>query len=295
MSDRAAVATARPRKPRPRLTTYLLVIGLVAFTIFAAREIGLKWSSFVDMWTNPLWHRFWPVPWDWVFGENVKQIDPSGNPLLDPVTGDQLTKWHFDTAHVISPLIETFQIAIIATIIGCTLSLPIGFAMSKLTTPNTPTFWLSRTVMSVVRAIPDLLWGKLLVTAIGIGAFAGAWALTIFSLAVMVKLFSETVDAADPLPLEAARAAGARHTPAIRSAVLPEVFPAYVAYALYVFELNIRASLVLGLVGAGGIGRVVETQRSTFNFDRLLGILIIMFVIVIIIEQISVAIRKRLV
>ena len=67
------------------------------------------------------------------------------------------------------------------------------------------------------------------------------------------------------------------------------------AYALYVFELNIRASLVLGLVGAGGIGRVVETQRSTFNFDRLLGILIIMFVIVIIIEQVSVAIRKRLV
>jgi phosphonate transport system permease protein len=267
MSDTTAPATARPRKPRPQIRSYVLVLALAAFTVFAAREIGLKWSSFIDMWTNPLWGRFWPVPWDWVFSRH----------------------------NVFDALVETFQIAIISTVIGCTLALPVGFAMSKLTSPNAPTFWVSRIVMSVVRAIPDLMWGKLLVTAVGIGAFAGAWALTIFSLAVMVKLFSETVDAADPLPLEAARAAGGRHTPAVRTGVLPEVFPAFVAYALYVFELNIRASLVLGLVGAGGIGRVVETQRSTFNFDRLLGILIIMFVIVICIEQVSVALRKRLV
>ena len=62
MSATAVPVTARPRKPRPRLTSYLLVIVLVAFTIFAARQIGLKWSSFIDMWTNPLWDRFWPIP-----------------------------------------------------------------------------------------------------------------------------------------------------------------------------------------------------------------------------------------
>ena len=73
------------------------------------------------------------------------------------------------------------------------------------------------------------------------------------------------------------------------------MFPAYVAYALYVFELNIRASLVLGLVGAGGVGRVVETQRQFFRFDRILGMLLIIFAVVVAIEQISVAIRKRLV
>jgi phosphonate transport system permease protein len=267
MSSAVAPVATRPRKPRPQIRSYLLVIALAVFTVYAARQIDFRWSSFVDMWTNPLWDRFWPVPWDWVF----------------------------DRHNVFDALIETFQVAIISTVVGCTLALPIGFAMSKLTSPNAPTFWFSRIVMSIVRAIPDLLWGKLLVTAIGIGAFAGAWALTIFSLAVMVKLFSETVDAADERPLEAARAAGSRHTPAVRTAVLPEVFPAFVAYALYVFELNIRASVVLGLVGAGGIGRVVETQRSTFNFDRLLGILIIIFVIVICIEQLSVALRKRLV
>jgi phosphonate transport system permease protein len=149
--------------------------------------------------------------------------------------------------------------------------------------------------MNVVRAVPDLFWAKLLVTAIGIGAFAGSWALSVFSLAVMVKLFSETIDSADPGPLEAARAAGGRHTPVVRTGMLPTVLPAYVAYALYVFELNIRASVVLGLVGAGGIGRVLEAQRQFFKFDRILGILVLIFVVVWIVDQISVALRKRLV
>ena len=116
-----------------------------------------------------------------------------------------------------------------------------------------------------------------------------------FSLAVMVKLFSEAVDGADPRPLEAARAAGGRHMPVVRNGVLPTVLPEYVAYGLYVFELNIRASLVLGLVGAGGIGRVVEAQRQYFRFDRVLGVLVIVFAVVFVIEQVSVAIRKRLV
>ena len=143
--------------------------------------------------------------------------------------------------------------------------------------------------------MPDLFWAKLRVTAGGGGAFAGSWALSVFSLGVMVKLFSETIDGADPRPLEAARAAGGRHGPVVRTGVLPTVLPEYVAYGLYVFELNIRASVVLGLVGAGGIGRVVEAQRQYFRFDRVLGVLVLIFIVVFVIEQISVAIRRRLV
>jgi phosphonate transport system permease protein len=259
--------TPRPTKPRRSPLTYLVAAALVTWTWYAAGQVGFRWSTFVDVWTNKLWGFFWPIPWDWVL----------------------------DRGNVIDPLIETLQIAIVATIIGCGLALPVSFAMSRLTTPNAPTYWISRVVMSIVRAVPDLFWAKILVTAIGIGAFAGTWALSIFSLAVMVKLFSETIDGADPGPLEAARAAGGRHIPAVRNGVLPTVLPSYVAYALYVFELNIRASIVLGLVGAGGIGRVVEAQRSFFRFDRILGILILVFVVVFVIEQISVALRRRLV
>ena len=196
---------------------------------------------------------------------------------------------------MIQPLIETLQIAVLSTIIGCSLALPISFAMSPLTTPNRPTYLVSRAVMNVVRAIPDLFWAKLLVTALGIGAFAGSWALSVFSTAVMVKLFSETIDNANPGPLEAARAAGGRHTPVVRTGVLPAVFPAYVSYALYVLELNVRASVVLGLVGAGGIGRVLEAQRQYFKFDRILGILVLIFVVVWVVDHLSMALRKRLV
>jgi len=261
------IASTRPTRPRPRIRSLGITLVLVAFTVFAAREVSFSPSTFWEVWSNPLWEKFWPIPWEWVL----------------------------DGDNVIRPLIETFQIAVVATVIGCSLALPISFAMSPLTTPNRPTYLISRAVMNVVRAVPDLFWAKLLVTAIGIGAFAGSWALSVFSLAVMVKLFSETIDSADPGPLEAARAAGGRHTPVVRTGVLPTVLPAYVAYALYVFELNIRASVVLGLVGAGGIGRVLEAQRQFFKFDRILGILVLIFVVVWIVDQISVALRKRLV
>ncbi|MFQ5556359.1 MAG: phosphonate ABC transporter, permease protein PhnE [Acidimicrobiales bacterium] len=259
--------TSRPARPRPRVRSFVVAAALAVFTVFSAREVGFTLSTFWTIWTNPLWEKFWPVPWDWVLSRD----------------------------NVLGPLAETLQIAVISTVVGCGLALPVSFAMSRLTTPNRPVYYVSKVVMNVVRAVPDLFWAKLLVTAIGIGAFAGSWALSIFSLAVMVKLFSETVDGADPGPLEAARATGGRHTPAVRMGVLPTVFPAYVAYALYVFELNIRASIVLGLVGAGGVGRVVEAQRQFFRFDRVLGILLLIFVVVIVIEQISVAFRKRLV
>ena len=261
------IASTRPTRPRPRIRSLGITLVLVAFTVFAAREVNFSPSTFWEVWSNPLWEKFWPIPWEWVL----------------------------DGDNVIRPLIETFQIAVVATVIGCGLALPISFAMSPLTTPNRPTHLISRAVMNVVRAVPDLFWAKLLVTAIGIGAFAGSWALSVFSLAVMVKLFSETIDGADPRPLEAARAAGGRHMPVVRTGVLPTVLPEYVAYGLYVFELNIRASVVLGLVGAGGIGRVVEAQRQYFRFDRVLGVLVLVFVVVFVIEQVSMAVRKRLV
>ncbi len=267
MTAPSSPPTTWPTKPRPRVSILIGAILAIAFTVYSARQVDMRFSTFADVWTNPLWEKFWPIPWEWVF----------------------------DRRNVINPLIETFQIAIISTVIGCSIALPVSFAMSRLTTPNSVTYYSSRVVMNIVRAIPDLFWAKLLVTAVGVGAFAGSWALSIFSLAVMVKLFSEDIDGADPRPLEAAKAAGGRHIPSVATGVFPTVFPAYVSYSLYVFELNIRASLVLGLVGAGGVGRVIEAQRQFFRFGRILGILVIIFVVVVVLEQVSVAVRKRLV
>jgi phosphonate transport system permease protein len=143
--------------------------------------------------------------------------------------------------------------------------------------------------------VPDLFWAMVFVASVGPGPFAGALGLIIFSLAIMSKLLSETIDAADPGPLEAAKATGSSHFPAVRTAVLPQVLANYVAYGLYVFEINIRASVVLGIVGAGGIGQVLETQRQFFRFDRVLAIVMLIFIMVFVIEQVSIAMRRRLV
>lgn len=203
--------------------------------------------------------------------------------------------WEFGSATRANPIIETTRIAITATAIGCVLSLPIAFLASTMTAPNRTSYVIDKGFINVIRTVPDLFWAMIFVTSVGAGAFAGTLALTFFSVAIMAKLLSETVDAVDPGPLEAARATGSRHFPAVRAAVLPQVLPNFVAYALYTFEINIRASVVLGVVGAGGVGQVLEAQRAFFRFDRVLAVVIIIFVFVFIIEQVSIALRRRLV
>ena len=141
--------SGRPTRPRLKLRTFFVAGLVLLFTIYSGRQVGFTISTFWEVWSNPLWEKFWPVPWEWVF----------------------------DRHNVIDPLIETFQIAIISTLIGCGLALPISFIISPLTTPNKPTYLVAKGIMNVVRAIPDLFWAKLLVTAVGIGAFAGSWAL----------------------------------------------------------------------------------------------------------------------
>jgi phosphonate transport system permease protein len=155
--------------------------------------------------------------------------------------------------------------------------------------------FLGRTVLSVVRAIPDLLYALMFVAAVGIGPLAGIVALVFFNIGVVAKLLSETVDGIDTGPIEAARASGGNRTQTVRWAVLPQVLPNYVAYSLYTFELNIRASTVIGIVGAGGIGNLLFTQYRFFNWSNVSVIVVTLFVLVMLIELLSIWLRRRLV
>lgn len=254
---------------------------VIAITVFAAAQVGFSLFTLIENVANiqniP---NFWPPDFEWAIGEGTWWWLPS---------------WDFGAPLRPSPLIETFRIGILASVLGCTVALPVAFMASKITAPSNWVYVLNKSFMNVIRTIPDLFWALIFVAGVGGGAFAGVLALFFFTLAIMAKLFSETIDSVDTGPLEAARATGGAHFSAVRVSVLPQVLPNYVAYALYVFEISIRASVVLGLVGAGGIGRVLEAQRAFFRFDRVLAIVIVIFVIVFIIEQISVAFRRRLV
>ena len=258
-----------------------IVGGFLLLTWFAGAQIGFTLTGLIDNIANigniP---DFWPPNFEWAIGEGV---------WWNPVS------WDFGSPNQPNPLIETFRIGILASVLGCFVALPVAFMASQVTAPNRATYLLDKGFMNIIRTIPDLFWAMIFVAGVGLGPFAGVLALFFFTLAIMSKLLSETIDSADPGPLEAAKASGAAHFPAVRNSVFPEVLPNYVAYGLYVFEISIRASAVLGLVGAGGIGRVIEAQRVFFRFDRVFAIVLIMLVIVFVIEQVSVYFRRRLV
>ena len=202
--------------------------------------------------------------------------------------------WGF-VPQTLGPMLETIQMSIIAAFVGCAVALPIAFMASRVTSPNLAVYLADRGILSVVRAIPDLLYALIFVAAVSIGPLAGILALVFFNIGVVAKLLSETVDGVDTGPVEATRAAGATSVQTTRWAVLPQVLPNYVAYSLYTFELNIRASTVIGIVGAGGIGTLLNTQRRFFQYDNLAVIIVELFLLVFVIEMISISLRRRLV
>ena len=255
--------------------------AILVITWFAAIQVDASLPRLIENIANianiP---NFWPPDFSWAIGQGDWWWIPS---------------WDFGSPTLANPLIETFHIAIIATLVGCVVALPVSFLASLITAPGRISYLLDKGLMNVTRTIPDLFWALIFVAGLGVGPLPGVFALFFFSLAIMSKLLSETIDSVDPGPLEAARATGASHFPAVRMSVFPQVLPNYVAYALYILELNIRASLILGIVGAGGIGRVLEAQRKFFRFDRVFAVVIVIFVLVLLIEQVSVALRRRLV
>jgi phosphonate transport system permease protein len=183
----------------------------------------------------------------------------------------------------------------VACVIGCAVALPLAFLASRVTAPSGWVLWLDRSVLNVIRALPDLLYALVFVAAVGVGPLAGVLALIVFNIGVVAKLLSETVDAVDTGPVEAAWAVGATRTQMVRRGVLPQVMPHYVAFVLYTFELNVRASTVIGLVGGGGIGTILNTNLKTFNYQNVSLIVLELFVLVMLIELVSVTLRRRLV
>jgi phosphonate transport system permease protein len=269
MTAVAAPRSGRPAKPRRTAWPIVYAIVFVAITWLATSEqfgIGLEIGELLDNLTRgaEIWAEFLQPNWGFV-----------------PET--------------IGPLIETIQMAIIASFLGCAIALPVSFLASRVTTPNLAVYLADRGVLSVIRAIPDILYALVFVAAVGIGPLAGVLALFFFNIGVVAKLLSETVDGVDTGPIEATRAAGAGRLQTSRWAVLPQVLPNYVAYSLYTFELNIRASTVIGIVGAGGIGLLLNTQRAFFRYDNLAVIIIELFVLVFVIELLSIWLRRKLV
>lgn len=194
----------------------------------------------------------------------------------------------------IPPTLETIQMAIIGTLLAALVSLPLAFLGAFNVTPHPALRMLATGIFNVVRAIPDLAFALLFVSAVGLGSFAGVMALAVTSVGMLGKLYTEAIENIDKGPLEAMDAVGASRLQIMMYAVVPQVLPVLVAHTLFRWEINIRSATVLGLVGAGGIGYHLLTSMRLFQYRDTSVILLVIVVLVILLDQLSAQVRQRL-
>lgn len=192
-------------------------------------------------------------------------------------------------------LIETIHMAIIALTFATIIVIPVSLLAARNLATNLFVYNITRFILNILRTIPDVVLAVIFVGLFGIGVFGGIVALFVFSLGILAKLISETVESIDMDSFEAMRASGASSVQAIAFAVVPQVLPQFTSFSLYVFEINIRASVVIGLVGAGGIGNLLMQQFSFYNYDAVMMIILIIFAVVVVIEYISGKIREAVI
>jgi phosphonate transport system permease protein len=263
---------SRPSKPRPGWFGITVGLGVIALTLLTL--------------------------WDWEYGTafSLRAVfDKFGNDNAVVAAIPDTDLGQLFSPRTRKAFVETLRLAVLGTTAGALVALPLSLWSTRFGAPNASVRYVVRGVTNVIRAFPDILWALLFVTAVGIGALAGLLALFFFSIAVVTKLTADTLDGIDVGPLEAADASGARHTQMLRTSVVPQILPAYASYVLYGFELNLRASSVIGLVGAGGIGERIKFFQSQNNWEAVWGIVVMFLIIVFIVDRVSTVLRRRLV
>lgn len=192
------------------------------------------------------------------------------------------------------PMLETLSMAVVGTGIAAALSIPLSLWAARPTNPNGVTRRAVRFVLNVVRAVPDLVYATILVAMVGVGTLPGVITLVLFDIGIVVKLVSEAIDSADSAYMEAGHAAGGTQPQINKVAALPQSWPVMASQVLYSLELNVRISAILGLVGAGGIGRLIDEVRGFYRYDALSTIILEILIVVLLIEVLSNYLRKRL-
>ena len=192
----------------------------------------------------------------------------------------------------IMPIVDTLAMSIAGTAIAVILSLPLCLLAAKNTTPHPIVFHAARTILNVARAIPELILGMILVAAVGFGKLPGTLALGLHSVGMMGKFFAEAIELSDQAPVEAARSVGATEPQVIVHSILPQVFPQMADVTFYRWEYNFRASMVLGAVGAGGIGLEIISALRILKYQQVSALLIVILVMVTLVDGLSSYLRK---
>lgn len=195
--------------------------------------------------------------------------------------------------NLLSPMAVTIVLAMIATLLGMCLSLPCALAASSNIAPPFVRLTM-RSFIALERALPEIVQLLLLIAIFGLGVIPGLIALSFSSIGMLAKLLADAIEEIEPHMLEAVAGTGATNTQVIRYAVIPEVLPSLLANGLFRFEFNIRAAIILGAVGAGGIGYEMSTAMRSLNYERACMATLITLALVFITERISDWLRARI-
>jgi phosphonate transport system permease protein len=258
--------TWRRFTPAQRATRFLVYLLLVAAIVASVRTIEVIPEFLYDApeQMGDLFARMWPPAWS-----------------------------HYPTT-VHAALMETIHIASVGTLLALVLALPVGVLAAHNLVPFVPLNLLAKLVLVSSRSVNSLVWALLFVGIFGPGSLAGTLAIAFRSIGFVGKLFGEALEEAQPGPIEALRAAGAPWVSVLTFGYWPQVKPAFWSIALFRWDINVRESAVLGLVGGGGIGMALDAALNLFQWDRVAVILIAILAVVVLAEVVVTQVRRRI-
>jgi phosphonate transport system permease protein len=218
-----------------------------------------------------------------------------GLPNIGRIVGQMIPPDFSRLPQIGRSILETFQMAMVGTTIGVILSLPLAILATRSLSPHPAVYLAARAVVSFCRTVPDLVWALLFVIAVGLGPIAGTLAIAVDCVGFCGRFFAEAMEDTEPGPREALTALGAGRIGVVFSAVVPQAMPSFIATALFALEKATRSSVVLGLVGAGGIGIELKVAMDLFSYDLAATIILAVFALVIVVEQIGGLLRARII
>ena len=265
MLDAASRATWQRFTPAQRLARFAVYLGIVAAIVVSIRTVEVIPEFLAD--------------------------------APDQVVDLLVRMWPVDVAYypqgVHAALMETIHIASLGTLLALLLALPVGLLAAHNICPFTAINMLARLVLVSSRSVNSLVWALLFVGIFGPGALAGTLAIAFRSIGFVGKLFGEALEEISPGPIEALSAAGAPRASLLSFGYWPQVEPAFWSIALFRWDINVRESAVLGLVGAGGIGMTLDSALNLFQWNRVAVILLAIFAVVIVAELVVTFVRNR--
>lgn len=250
-----------------RVKRVLIVLAVIAVYVWTFLGIDIEWGRAIERATK-----------------NFSIVIPK---LFNPA-------WEV-SGEVTLKIIETIFIAFAGSLMAAILAVPLGFLAARNITNNRLLSQIGKWILSAVRAFPEIILAILFVVAVGPNAFAGVLAISIGSTGMLGKLYSEVIESIDMGIVESMEATGASKIQVLFYGVIPQVIPEFLSYAIYRFEIDIRASSILGIVGAGGIGTMIIFASMNRNWNEMGLILLAIIIVVTVIDAISSRIRRKLV